>query len=103
MAKKWEIIQGATGEKNTLIINGRVENSTQAQAKATSTLKEKNRDKVTGSFSIPGNVKMVAGININLTGIGAFDGKWQIVSSTHTIDTSGGYVTDVEVRKLIDN
>ena len=100
MAKKYEIKQNPDGEQNTLVINGSVENTGQAKAKANSSLKKKNKDKITGSFSIPGNPKLVAGINIELTGIGAFSGKWHIVSSTHSIDTGGGYVTDVEVRKI---
>ncbi|GHT01549.1 hypothetical protein AGMMS49525_02580 [Bacteroidia bacterium] len=68
-------------------------------AKVTAALK-KNNDKVTGSFTVPGNVKLVAGVNIDITGVGAFSGKWHITSSQHTVDTSGGYVTSVEIRKI---
>lgn len=55
-----------------------VENETQAQAKAKGALKEKNKDKITGSITVAGNVKLVAGINIELTGIGKFpeSGMW---------------------------
>ena len=102
MAKKYEIQQGADGSKNTLVIGGRAETDGQAKAKTVSSLKKKNKEKVTGSFSVPGNPKLVAGVNIELTGIGSFSGKWHIVSSTHTIDTSSGYITDVELRKIID-
>ena len=38
-----------------------VENETQAQAKAKGALKEKNKDKITGSITVAGNVKLVAG------------------------------------------
>jgi phage protein D len=100
MAKKYEIQKGVNGGQDTIVIRGKVENDGQAQAKAQSSLKDKNKEKITGSFSISGNPKLVAGVNIELTGIGAFSGKWHIVSSTHTVDTSGGYVTDVAVRKL---
>ena len=102
MAKKYDIKQNPEGGQNTFVINGRVEGDSQAQAKAKGSLKDKNKDKITGSFSVPGNPKLVAGVNIELTGIGAFSGKWHIVSSTHTMDASGGYVTDVDVRKIIE-
>lgn len=100
MAKKYEIQKSADGGKDRIVISGKAENDSQAQAKAQSSLKDKNKEKITGSFSVPGNPKLVAGMNIELTGIGAFSGKWYIVSSTHTVDTGSGYVTDVEIRKL---
>ena len=100
MANKYEIKQNPDGGKNTLMIRGQAENDGQAKAKTECTLKNRNKEKITGSFSVPGNPKVVAGVNIDLTGIGAFSGKWHVVRSTHTIDTSGGYITDVEVRKI---
>ena len=100
MAKKYEIKQNPDGGQDTIVIRGQAENDSQAKAKTGSSLKKKNKEKITGSFSVPGNPKLVAGVNIELTGIGAFSGKWHIVSSTHTADTSGGYITDVEVRKI---
>ena len=100
---RWKIEpSGKEGEQDVLVINGSTENDGQAKAKTESSLKKKNNEKVTGSFSVPGNPQLVAGVNIELTGIGAFSGKWHIVSSTHTIDTNGGYITDVEVRKIIE-
>lgn len=77
-----------------------VENETQAQAKAKGELKDKNKDKITGSITVEGNVKLVAGINIELAGIGEFSGKWHVVSSSHSIDNSGGYTTDASIRKI---
>ena len=77
-----------------------VENETQAQAKAKGALKEKNKDKITGSITVAGNVKLVAGINIELTGIGKFSGKWHVVSSAHDLDNSSGYVTTATIRKM---
>ena len=62
--------------------------------------KEKNKDKITGSITVAGNVKLVAGINIELTGIGKFSGKWHVVSSAHDLDNSSGYVTTATIRKI---
>lgn len=81
--------------------NTTAENDTQAQAKAKGGLKAKNKDKITGTITVPGNVKLVAGVNIELPDIGQFSGKWHVVSSAHSIDNSGGYVTDASIRKIV--
>ena len=52
------------------------------------------------SITVAGNVKLVAGINIELTGIGKFSGKWHVVSSAHDLDNSSGYVTTATIRKI---
>lgn len=100
--KKWDIKpSGNSTEKDTLIVGGRVENDSQAEAKAKGALQDKNKDKVTGSFTVPGNVKLVAGVNIELTGVGEFSGKWQVVQSTHNVSKDSGYITDVNIRKYV--
>lgn len=100
--KKWSIEpSGKPGEKDTLIVGGRVENEGQAQAVAKGSLKNKNKDKITASLTLGGNIKLVAGINVDLTGFGEFSGKWHIVSSTHTVDKNTGYMTDLSIRKIL--
>lgn len=76
------------------------ENETQAQAKAKGGLKEKNKDKITGTITVEGNIKLVAGINIELVDVGQFSGKWHVVSSSHSIDNASGYTTDAAIRKI---
>ena len=99
--KKWQIKpSGNATEKDILIVNGRAENEGQAQAKAKGALKEKNKDKITGTITVPGNVKLVAGVNINLTGIGDFSGKWHVESSQHDAGKDGGYSTNANLRKV---
>ncbi len=85
---------------DTWLGNITVENDTQAQAKAKGGLKNKNKDKITGSITVEGNIKLVAGINIELADIGEFSGKWHVISSSHSIDNSGGYTTDASIRKI---
>lgn len=100
--KKWNIKpSGNSFEKDTLIVGGRVENDSQAEAKAKGALKDKNKDKITGSLTVPGNVKLVAGINIELTEVGNFSGKWHVTQSTHTVSKDSGYTTDINIRKII--
>lgn len=80
--------------------NVTVENETQARAKAKGGLKNQNKDKITGTLTVDGNVKLVAGINIELVDIGQFAGKWHVVTSSHNIDDSSGYITEASIRKI---
>lgn len=101
--KKWQIIpSGDPSKKDILVVGGRAENEGQAQAKAKGALKDRNKDKITGSMTIPGNAKVVAGMNIELVGVGEFSGKWHVTQSTHSVDPSSGYTTDITCRKVID-
>lgn len=52
------------------------------------------------SLSLPGNVSLVAGANVALSGWGVLDGLWLSKSATHRIDRSSGYTTDLEVRHV---
>jgi phage protein D len=101
--RKWEIKQpdGPDEKLGTLVVNANVESDDQAEAVAKGSLKNANKDKIKGSFTIFGNTKLVAGVNVDLTGIGKFSGKWHITSSSHTVQPSGGYTTSVELRKII--
>lgn len=101
--KKWSVVQpdGPNDKLGQLVIIGNVENDAQAEALAKGSLKNKNKDKITGSFTVPGNIRLVAGVNVDLTGIGKFSGKWHVISSAHTDDPSGGYTTGVELRKIV--
>lgn len=102
--KKWQIKpSGDPAKKDTLIVGGRAENESQAQAKAKGALQDKNKEKITGSISVPGNTKLVAGVNVELTGVGEFSGKWHITQSTHSVDAGSGYTTDITVRKIVQS
>lgn len=52
------------------------------------------------SMSLPGNVSLVAGANVEISGWGVLDGLWLLKSVTHKIDRSGGYTTDLEARHV---
>lgn len=87
---------------DTLVINdSNADNDKAAEARTRGALKEKNKDKITGSFTMEGNAAIVAGINITLSGYGQFSGKWHVVETRHTIDPSGGYTTDATIRKIV--
>lgn len=89
-----------SGTKQTLEVNERVESSGEAERLAKNKLREKNKKEKTGSISLAGNVNLVAGACVNLTGFGSFDGKYFIEQAQHTF--SSAYKTDIEIRKVLD-
>ena len=72
-----------------------------AERLAKKKLREKNSDEFTGSFSVLGNIGLLAAVNVMLSGYGRFDGKYIITRATHSAG-SGGYNTDIEVRRCLD-
>jgi len=87
-------------KEDTLEIKTKAENKQQAEAKSKAALHKKNSNECTGSVAMPGNTLIIAGNNFELTGMGTLSGINHIVSSSHTIDRSGGYVTSAEVKRV---
>lgn len=78
----------------------RVENSQQAEAKAKANLHSKNSETQSANISLPGNVLMVSGANVTLTGLGKLSGHYTIKESQHNFSRSGGYTTECELKKI---
>lgn len=85
---------------DVLKIHERCENKEQAIAKAKAALVRKNGLQTEGSITVIGNPKLVAGSNIEITGLYALSGKYHIKSSRHTIDRASGYKTELEVKRV---
>ena len=93
-------VQAETQETGqTLVINQRCESQADAQRIARARLRTANMNTVKGSLSMIGDVRMSAGLNIDLEGFGVFDGKYFIDTATHTVDGSGGYTTALSVHR----
>lgn len=94
--------EGATAgtSSDVLIVRTKAENKQQAEAKAKAAAYFANTLGQTGRLSLEGNPVLVAGNNIELASFGALDGKFQILSSTHTIERTGGYKTSIEVKRV---
>ena len=73
------------GSERTLEINERVENESEARTLAKKRLSEANSREITGSVTLLGNVKLLAGVNVTLEGFGMFDGKYLIESVSHKV------------------
>lgn len=85
---------------DTIVIKTRSENKQQAEAKARAALHKHNSRIQEGTISVIGNPLLVSGNNFDLSGMGKFSGKWHITESTHTINKSNGYTTDLEVKRI---
>lgn len=75
----------------------RVENPAQADARARALLRRENRKQRTGSLTLEGDPRLVAGANVALRQWGALSGLYQIDEATHTLSPESGYKTEVEV------
>lgn len=90
--------EGKTGK--TLQVREQVTSTADALRLAKKRLRDKNKDEITGSFTLPGSFYLVAGINVMLQGFGAFDGKYIIHEATHNV--GGGYTTNISIRRCLD-
>jgi len=84
---------------DTLEIREKVENAEQANIKAEAYIHRKVSLQQTGNITGPGNVLLISGNNIDLTGMGVFSGIWHILNSTHSVNAEG-YSTSVEMKRI---
>ena len=75
-----------------------VENQGQADRLCKSALYRNNSEFRTGTLGMKGNEKYIAGLIINVQGVGLFSGNYIIVSSSHKIDKNSGYRTDLSLK-----
>lgn len=79
-------------------VNQRVSNREEALRVAQQTAVRLNKKETAASLSVVGNIELLGGVTISLTGFGAFSGKYYIEKATHSI--GNGYVTNIEARKV---
>lgn len=99
---KEEVVdESAERREDVLRLNLRVEDKEQADLIAQAKLRQSNADKLTGrvTFAI-GRVDMDAGVNIQITGYGTWDGKYQLTDVTHELSPSGVYRTSASIRRI---
>jgi uncharacterized protein len=87
---------------DTLKINTRAENDQQARLKADAALDRANEDQTGASLTLFGNVRLVAGVNVQLTSFGRMDGKYTITQARHSFARGSGYGTEVELKRVRD-
>jgi phage protein D len=91
---------GAPNNGPVLKISQYVESEAEALRLAKQSLRERNKNYGKGSLSLPGDVRMAAGVTIEVKGWKKFDGKYIVESATHSVD-GGGYTTRIEIRKVL--
>ena len=78
-----------------------MENAAEAKALAEKNLRLHNKFNRTASFTLPGNPYLVSGVDVLLEHWGGWDGKYMVRKATHTVSPSGGYVTKIELRRVL--
>lgn len=85
---------------DTLVIKTKAENAQQAKEKAKAALYRANTKQQEGDIEIVGSPLVVAGNNIELTGMGQMSGRFHVEESTHTITKGGGYTTSAKIKRV---
>lgn len=86
--------------RDQLRLRSRVENRQQAEIKARVALYRENSKQQQGTISLTGNPELVAGVNIELIGLGQLSGIYNIGQSAHTFTRGGGYVTSLQIKRV---
>ena len=63
-------------------------------------LRQKNKQEFKASFSVAGDVRLVAGVTVDVKGFQSFDGKYIVSKATHNV--TGGYTVDIELRQVLE-
>lgn len=82
---------------DVLKLTERCENKAQAEAKAKAALRNSNGRQVEGNLPLQGDQRLVAGVNVTLSGWGVLDGGYQVLKSRHIMERGAGYRTEIEV------
>ncbi|GEB35312.1 phage late control D family protein [Brevibacillus parabrevis] len=84
----------------TLMVKEQVASVAEAQRLAKKKLREANKDSTQVSITMVGNPQYVAGVTVNLSGFGNFDGKYIVTRATHS--QQSGYESSLELRRCLE-
>lgn len=77
--------------------SGYIETDGDAKALAKKMLYELNKQETSCTITLMGDMRFRAGVNVTLSGFGAFDGKYNISKVTHSVNN--GYTTTIEIKQ----
>ncbi|TGV23875.1 hypothetical protein EN829_044790 [Mesorhizobium sp. M00.F.Ca.ET.186.01.1.1] len=83
-----------------LTVKEQVSSVAEAQRLAKKKLREANKEAVQISLTMVGNPQYVAGVTVNLSGFGNFDGKYIVTQAVHS--QQSGYETSLELRRCLE-
>jgi|WetSurMetagenome_2_1015567.scaffolds.fasta_scaffold29462_2 uncharacterized protein len=98
-----EFLYSPTGSPvvgSVLEIEKRVKDEFEAKRVAERKLRNANRDEVTLSLDLAGDISMRAGLNIVIVGAGKLSGKFHIDQARHSV-RGAGYVTSVGAHRVL--
>lgn len=95
-----QIAQGAGGRSERIITDAPVSSAEEAQSYAENVLSQQQQGLITGSGASVGQPDMRVGTELELSGIGRFNGTYVVEQVTHTVGGSG-YQTTFQVRKQL--
>ena len=79
-----------------------VYSNAEAKAVAEKRLREKNKQSFKASFTgLAGDVRLAAGVVVEVKGWGAFDGKYLVETGKHAVSKSG-YKTDITCHRVLE-
>ena len=85
----------------TLEINEKVNTREEARQLAMKRLRQKNKSEFQAEFTLVGDVRLVAGVNVEVVGWGMFDAKYIIETATHSV-TGSGYTLQIKLRRVLE-
>ncbi|MBE0470517.1 MAG: late control D family protein [Methyloprofundus sp.] len=81
-------------------ITQRAESFGEAERIAKAALRKRNKHEVKANFTLVGDINMLAGVTVTLSGFGNYSGKYLIEKANHSI--SGGYTTKLDMRRVLE-
>lgn len=93
--------KNADGTGQVLEVNEKVKSREEARQLAMKRLRQKNKNEYKASFTLVGDLDLVAGVTVNVTGWGMFDGKYIIETATHNL--TGGYTVNLTLRRVLED
>lgn len=91
---------GSAAVSDTLKLNVRCENTSQAKARAAAALHRANMLATTARLRLEGSTVLSAGNPAALFGFGADDGVYIVEAARHRLTRQTGYMTDIEARRV---
>jgi phage protein D len=88
------------GSGQVLEVNEKVTSKEEARQLAIKRLRQKNKAEFTAEFSLVGDLDLVAGVTVMVSGYGMFDGKYIIETATHQL--TGGYTVSLKLRRVLE-
>jgi len=86
---------------DTLLVHRRVENQQQADEAVKSSLYRANSKQQTGTINMQGTELVVAGNNMEITGLGYVgSGIWHMMKSKHKVDRQNSWLVGVDIKRV---